>query len=144
MWPIVNRWELEADPFAELQRLHQQVSRAFDGGRYVPGDFPALNVWGNADEVRVAAELAGVDPEKIELTVSGNTLTLEGERAPDPVGEDDAVYRRERADGRFQRTVRLPYEVDNEKIAARYTNGVLHIDLPRSETTKPRKIQIEG
>ena len=144
MWPVMNRWGLEADPFSELRQLHRQVSRLFDGGGGASPEFPALNLWGNADEVRVAVEAPGLDPEKIELTVNGNVLSIEGERPADEVGENDVVYRRERLAGHFHRTVRLPYEVDNDRISARYVNGVLHISLPRSEATKPRKIQIEA
>lgn len=144
MWPIMSRWELDTDPFREMQRWQRQMNRLFDGGRSAAGDFPAVNVWGNADEVRVAVELPGVDPDKMDITVTGNTLTLEGERPGDAVGEQDLVYRRERVHGRFLRTLRLPFEVDNNKIAARYVNGILRITLPRSEETKPRKIQVQS
>lgn len=144
MWPIMSRWELDTDPFRELQRWHRQMNRLFDGGRSTSGNFPAVNVWGNAEEVRVAVELPGVDPDKIDITVTGNTLTLEGERPADTVSEQDVVYRRERVHDRFLRTLRLPFEVDNNKIAARYVNGILRITLPRSEETKPRKIQVQS
>ncbi len=144
MWPVVSRWELDADPFLELQRWHRQVNRLFDGGRTYKREFPSVNVWGNADEARVAVELPGVDPDKLDITVTGNTLTIEGERPVDTVGEQDVVYRRERVNGRFLRTLRLPFEVDNNKIAARYVNGILRISLPRSEETKPRKIQVQS
>lgn len=143
MWPVMSRWELEADPFGELHRWQRQVNRLFDGSRGLDRDFPAVNVWGNANEARIAVEMPGMDPAKIDLTVTGNALTIEGERAPESVGEQDVVYRRERPDGRFLRTVRLPFEVENDKITARYEHGVLHITLPRSAATKPRKIQVQ-
>jgi HSP20 family protein len=144
MWPILNSWEMGTDPFRELQRWQRQVNRLFDGPRGLSREFPAVNVWGNANEARIAVEVPGMDPEKIDLTVTGNTLTIEGERPAESVGEKDVVYRRERLDGRFMRTVRLPFEVDHDQIAARYENGVLYVNLPRSEATKPRKIQVQS
>ena len=144
MWPVMNRWELETDPFRELQQWQRQMNRLFDGGRSVSRAFPAVNLWGNADEVRVVAELPGVDPGKIDLTVTGNTLTIEGERVPEAAGEQDVVYRQERVNGRFLRTLRLPFGVENDKIEAHYESGILRITLPRSEETKPRKIQVQA
>lgn len=143
MWPVMSRWETGLDPFSELNRLHRQMSRVFDGAARAT-EFPPLNVWGNAEEVRMAAELPGVDPDKIELTVTGNTLTLEGERPAEKFGEKDEVYRRERPVGRFVRTIRLPFEVDNDQIAARYEQGVLKVSLPRHESTKPRRITVQS
>jgi len=144
MWPAINRWDVGVDPFSELNRMHRQMGRLFDQDDPRGARFPAVNVRGNSDEVRVSAELAGVDPAKIELTVTGDTLTIEGDRPADQLGDNEEVYRRERLAGHFVRTVRLPYEIDNEKIAARYEHGVLKITLPRSEAAKPRRIQVQS
>lgn len=143
MWPIMNRWDTGLDAFSDLHRLHRQMSRFFDDDVRA-ASYPPVNVWGNADEVRVAVELPGMDPSKVELTVTGQTLTIQGERLPQEVGESDTVYRRERPVGTFSRSIRLPYEVDNGKIQARYEHGVLKVVLPRHEETKPRKIQIQS
>ncbi len=144
MWPVMNRWDAGLEPFQELNRLQRQVNRLFDGTLGGTASFPALNVWGNGEEVRVAAELPGVDPNKIELTVTGNTLTIEGERPETKLGEKEEWYRQERPVGRFARTVRLPFEVDNDQIAARYEQGILKVTLPRHEATKPRRINVES
>ena len=144
MWPIINQWDRQVDPFHELNRLHREVNRLFDGAGPGGSSFPAVNVRGNAEQVVVSAEVPGINPDKLDITVSGNTLTLEGDRVVEELSEKDVVYRRERPTGRFVRTVRLPYDVDQDRITARYEQGVLRVTLPRSEATKPRKIAVEA
>ena len=145
MWPLIsNPWSSRVDPFTELNRLQRQMNRLFDTSMHRTADYPAVNILGNESEIRVVAEVPGMDPDKLELTVNGNVLTIEGERAAEPVDEQTAIYRQERGTGRFARAIRLPYEADNEKIAARYQHGVLTVTLPRSEATKPRKIEVKS
>lgn len=144
MWPVINRFEHQLDPFAELNQLHRRMNRLFQSAMDHSAEFPPVNVRGTADEVVVSAELPGVDADKLDLTVEGRVLTLAGERSAGPQDEKWVVYRQERLSGSFMRTVRLPFEVDNDRIAARYENGILHVTLPRSESTKPRRIQISS
>jgi HSP20 family protein len=142
MWPIINRLEDGLGPFGEWSRLDRELDWLFDreGSR---ATYPAMNVWGNAEQVRVEAELSGIDPAALELTVTGNTLTLEGDRPEEALSDKDVRYRRERPAGRFLRTVQLPFEVDDSATTAYYEHGVLKMVLPRSEATKPRKITIK-
>lgn len=144
MWPTIHRVEHRLDPFAELNRLHRQMNRLFHTAMDQATEFPPVNIRGTEDEVLVSAELAGVDPDKLELTVDGRVLTLAGERPTDMPQDAGVVYRHERQTGSFMRTVRLPFDVDQNRIAARYEHGILHITLPRSEATKPRKIAISS
>lgn len=144
MWPLINSWEERVDPFRELERLHRQFNGGAGSRSRFSTEYPPLNVRGNAETVYVSAELPGIDPSKLDLTVTGNALTIAGERSPETIDENDVVYRSERPSGRFNRTVRLPYDVDNDQIGARYEKGVLTITLPRSEATKPRKIQVQS
>lgn len=138
-WPIATSWTLE--PFAELSRLQREVNRLFDGcsrrERY-----PALNVWSNENEALVEAEIPGMDPKELNLTVQGDTLTVEGERKPLQVDEKATLHRQEREAGRFSRSIRLPFELDNSKVKARYERGILQVTLPRREDTKPKSIAI--
>lgn len=142
MWPVIPRFEMELDPFRELNRMQRHIGRLLDGYREEASVFPSVNVWRDGDNAVVLAELPGVDPQSIDVTVTGNALTLQGERKPDSVGEGEVLHRQERGFGSFVRSIRLPFEVENENIEARYENGLLRITLPRSEDTKPRKIQI--
>lgn len=142
MWPVINRFEQGLDPFAELNRLQRRMNQMFQSSLSSSAEFPPVNVAGTADEVVVSAELPGVNPEKLDLSVEGRVLTLSGEHAAEQRDENWVVYRRERPSGSFMRTVRLPFDVDPDRISARYEHGILRVTLPRSEAAKPRKIQI--
>ena len=92
----------------------------------------------------LAAELPGVAPADLDIQVLRDQLTLSGERKPDETSDAVVCHRSERGSGRFARTVRLPYQVEQGKVSAKYEKGVLTITLPRSEATKPKTIQIEA
>ncbi len=130
------------DPFDELKRLQRDMNRLFNGYSQGTDVFPAINVWTSEENVVLSAELPGVDPESIDIEVRENVLILQGERKPEDLGSEAVCHRAERGVGRFSRSLRLPYEVENDKIKARFKNGVLNIELPRAESSKPRKIAI--
>ncbi|MBX9580998.1 MAG: Hsp20/alpha crystallin family protein [Gemmataceae bacterium] len=105
---------------------------------------PLLNVWEDENALYVEADLPGIDPAKLDITVAeGNHLTVGGERAvPEVAG---AVWvRQERPAGKFARSVGLPALVDADKVEAKYENGVLRLTLPKHEAAKPRKIQVKA
>jgi HSP20 family protein len=133
-------------PFDELRGLQREMNRLFDGyeGGTALSRFPALNVWGNGENVVVTAELPGIDTAELDINVVNNQLTIKGERKEDKPAQDAVCHRCERGAGKFVRTVRLPFAVESEKVAARYENGVLTITLPRHEATKPRRIEIKA
>jgi HSP20 family protein len=105
--------------------------------------FPALNVWEEGDNLVAEAELPGLKPEDVDISVVGNELTVKGRRGGQEV-EGATYHRRERGVGEFSRVVRLPVEVDGDRVQASLQNGVLRIMLPRSEASKPRKIHVSG
>jgi HSP20 family protein len=88
------------------------------------------------------AELPGVEKDKIAIDVDGRILTLKGERISDSEVKEENYYRRERSYGRFQRSFTLPLETDSEKIKAEYKDGVLHLNIPKPESQKPKQITI--
>lgn len=104
-------------------------------------EFPPLNVWERDEEVLVEAEIPGVKSEDLEISATGNELSLKGRR-PDVEEQNVAYHRRERGAGDFHRIVRLPAEIDSQKVEARLTDGVLLITLPKAEVAKPKKITI--
>jgi len=108
----------------------------------VRGAFPATNVWDSGDSLVVEMELPGFGIEGIEILVTGNELMVTGERKDD-VREDVAYHRRERTSGTFSRSLRLPVEVDAEKVSAEMKDGVLTVTLPKAEAAKPRKIDVK-
>jgi HSP20 family protein len=105
--------------------------------------FPAVNVWQQEDAVFVEAEAPGVKSEDIEISVVGNGLVLKGRR-PDVPPQKAKFHRRERGVGEFNRVLRLPVEVDSDKVQAKLTDGVLLITLPKAEAAKPRRIPVSA
>jgi len=106
--------------------------------------FPAINVWTNdAEGAILTTELPGIDTEDIDISVTGDTLTINGCCRPDEAPESAQYHRRERSRGDFSRTVQLPYTVDPEKVEAVVEKGVLTITLPRAEAEKPRQIAVK-
>lgn len=132
------------DPFEEFRTLSREMNRVFGGCAVGAGTFPALNVWSNGEAAVVTAELPGVGPDKVDINVVRNQLTIEGERGAEATGDEVVRHRTERGTGRFSRTIRLPFEVENDQVTASYRHGELTVTLPRAEATKPRKIEIAG
>ena len=106
--------------------------------------FPAMNVWEGDNGVIVTAEIPGVLPEDIEITVKDNELTVSGNRNDEELPESTRYNRRERRYGEFSRTLKLRFQVDAENIEASFKNGILQIELPRIPEEKPRKIEIKS
>jgi HSP20 family protein len=105
--------------------------------------YPLIDIWQNDDEARVRVELPGLKAEDVKLSVLRDELTLEGPSAPVELNDGDKYFQRERRGGSFNRTVKLPFEVEAEAIEAEFSDGVLEICLPRSEAERARKIDIK-
>lgn len=142
--PGIWRFGRMMAPVPEVQNLRREVNRLFAGlDQEVGRDFPAVNVWVGEQDAVVSAEMPGVDSEKIDISVVHDSLTISGIREPLALGEGESYYRQERDYGRFTRTLQLPFNVEANKVEARYENGVLSITLPRSEADKPKKVAIK-
>ncbi len=129
--------------YREMDRVRDEMNRVIDGlQRRVAPTYPALNAWTGEDKLVVSAELPGVDPEELDISVKNQVLTMRGSRKLKD--EDGQYHRRERSGGGFTRTLDLPYRVDAEKVEARMENGVLFVALPRAEEDKPRKIEVKS
>jgi HSP20 family protein len=108
----------------------------------VPGrSQPAVNMWEEADAVVVELELPGLKANQVEISVVGNQLSLKVER-PDLKQQGVTYHRRERPVGSFTRVLRLPAEVDADRVEAELHDGVLTINLPKAESAKPRRIAV--
>jgi HSP20 family protein len=120
------------------------MNRLFSGATELYAhDFPAVNVWRGQDGAVVTAELPGIDPARLDISVAGDSLTLTGIRELEPLKEGENYHRQERTYGRFTRTLQLPFQVNAAKVEAKYEKGVLQITLPRVEEEKPKKIAIK-
>jgi HSP20 family protein len=130
------------DPFEVLQgELERMVDAAF--GQQTRGIYPLVNVFDQGEGFVVKAEVPGVEPEKIEINVEDDTVTLRGERAFAEPQKDAAYHRRERGQGEFRRVVRLPGRVATDGAKAQYRNGVLTLTLPTAKEARPRRVQVQ-
>jgi HSP20 family protein len=141
MWPTY-RFGWGADPAMDMGRIHDEINRIFSGYRG-GGRFAAVNVWTNEEAIKVVAELPGVGPDDVNVQIEGTTLEIGGERKAPELGDGESYLQQDMNYGAFRRLVELPYEVDPDKVRARCRDGVLEVELPRSEATKPKKIAVK-
>ena len=140
LWHLNN---YEGNPFREIRRIQEEMNRLFNGYAH-DEELSAINVWTSDDKLLVTAELPGVDPKNINVSVLGEQLSIDYEHKKEELGEGQVYHRRERSAGHVLRTFRLPYEVDGTKVSAKCKNGILSIELPRAEQSKPHKISVKA
>lgn len=109
----------------------------------VPTEYPAINIWKNGDAAILTTEIPGISPDNLDISVAHNTLTLRGERTDMQTDEGVNYHRRERWQGKFVRSMELPFAVDADKVEAEFYDGVLYIKLPRAEEDKPKQIAVK-
>jgi len=141
----ITRW----DPFREAVTLREAMDRLFEDS-YVPARRQAeqreqvwrlpLDAYITAEEIVIVANMPGVKPEKVEITIEGDTLTIRGER-PAPLENVDYVLQ-ERSYGKFQRTLNINIPVDANKAEAKFEDGLLTLVVPKAEAVKPKTIQV--
>lgn len=125
------------DPFAQLSR--EFFGRhAEDPSTYVP----RVDIFETQNAIEIEADVAGVKPGDIKLSVDNNVLTISGERVAVSRDDDTTVHRRERIVGRFTRTFALGERIDASLISAKQQDGVLRVTLPKAEALKPREITV--
>lgn len=128
----------------EMRRMQRDMDFLLGGTRGpVSTKFPAINAWKNDDGLVLTAEVPGVDPENIDISVIGETLTLSGSQVMEKLPEGARYFRKERDNNDFSRTFELPFKVDVDAVDAKFHNGILQINLPRVPEEKPKKIEIK-
>ena len=151
--PVVRR----AGDENTLLDFQNQVNRLFDEffsqpfglSTFMPnsalwGDFaPSVDVSETDREITVSAELPGIEPEDINITLEHNTLTISGEKHAEKEEKNKRYYRLERSYGSFQRTIPLPEGIDEDKIDATFKRGVLHVTLPKTVEAQQKRKHIE-
>lgn len=138
----------------EMMTLREAMNRVFDdtfgrslGQRAVgqgSGIAVPVDVYETNDRLVVRASLPGMKPDDVDISITNNTLTIKGEFRDEEERERDNVYVLERCCGAFQRSVILPPNLDTEDIAARAKDGVLTIEIPKTEEAKPKRISIKA
>jgi HSP20 family protein len=137
----LERLENLLEPWREFDRSNRETFRTLSPGRI---EFPPVNLWTNEDKAVITTEIPGVEPEGVEINVVGKTITLRVERKPAELKEGESYTRKERWDGGFSRTIELPFNIQSDKVEAKFSKGILHIELPRAEAEKPRKITVKS
>ena len=141
------------DPFEDMARLQREVNRLFedsnrptgrDGAELTPARTwaPAVDIFEDRDEIVVRADLPGLKLEDIDIELTGETLTLRGERKFEDTARKDNYVRIERSYGHFQRSFAIAVPVRRDSVKASYRDGLLEVRLPKSEETRPKKVQV--
>lgn len=153
----ITRWE----PFGEMLSLRQAIDRLFEdafirppgvvgageltgGGEGRAGIGFPIDVYEQDDDLVVRAVLPGVKPEDVDISVQGNTLTIQGETREETESGRGRFHRRERRYGSFFRQLQLPTAIQTENADARFENGVLMLRLPKAEEARERRINIQS
>jgi HSP20 family protein len=136
-------------PVTVDRRINRMLDDAFGGFDWALRESaaaawaPPVDVFEEADAIRIMAEVPGVKPEDVKIAVEGNVLTIQGTKQQVAEERTERVHRYERTYGQFERSFTLPATVDAEHIKARYESGVLTVTLPKVEKAKPRRVQVE-
>jgi HSP20 family protein len=146
----IVRW----DPFTDLMNLQGEVNRLFRRSFFRGAEpsvvvetaatwAPAIDLYESDGKLTVEAELPGLDAKDIEISLEDDILSVKGERKFSDEVKEENYHRIERAYGYFERNIPLPRKVDEDKVVATVTDGVLHIEMPKVEEAKPKQIPIK-
>ena len=124
------------DEFFEMRPLR----RLFGEGEWIP----SVDLSENPKEIVVHAEVPGIDPKDIDITIHGRTLTLKGEKKSEKEEKDVNYHRIERRYGSFTRTLELPTDVDSDNAKATYKDGVLRLVIPKTKEQAVKKIEVKS
>ena len=147
---MLTRWE----PFREMRRMHDMLDRVMDDslrGELREGDFfegiAPIDIYQTDDQIVIEASMPGVDPDDIDISITGDTLTLRGDvrHVKDVNGDSDRRYHvRERRYRRYARSITLPSMVDADNADAEFENGILTLSIPKAEAAKPKQISVKA
>lgn len=128
------------DPFSVMRDFDRLFE---DSGRPLARWMPRVDVLDQDNDLLVRTEVPGVDPESIDVTVEGGTLTIKGGRSFSNEETKDNYHRKEIFEGSFERTILLPEGIDSEAVTATSANGILEISIPKRPEVLPRKVTVE-
>jgi HSP20 family protein len=142
------RW----NPWKEMVSLRDRMNMLFNDTLFRPEPreddvamglwYPSVDMFDKEDKIVIKAELPGLEKKDISVELKNGVLTLKGERKYDNEVKEENFYRRELSYGRFIRSFTLPAEVDADKITAEFKNGLLTVEVPKSEAHKPKQIAV--
>jgi HSP20 family protein len=144
----IIRW----DPFREVMTSQNNTNPLFSLFRNMSeaelplsaGNFvPAVDIYEDKDKLVLKLEVPGIDEKDLDVQIENNTLTVKGERKFEKDEKEENFHRIERSYGSFYRTFTLPSTVENDKISAKYTAGVLKLELKKKAEAQPKQIKVE-
>jgi HSP20 family protein len=141
----------ELTPFGDFERMRRDMDRLWDSffergtlrGEEAGEWLPSLDVAETKNEIVVKAEVPGLEPKDIDISLSDGLLTIKGEKKQEREEKEENYHLVERTYGSFTRSIRLPKEVQSDKINASYKNGILKVVLPKSEEAKKKEVKIK-
>lgn len=139
MSPLI-KWTPFLEPFEDMDKMFSEMMPAT---RSQAGFMPAVDIYEDKDNVIVETQLAGVDPEKVDISIENDVLTIKGESEKKSEVEEQNYYRKEIRRGSFYRSVPLPTHVLGDKASALAEEGVLKISIPKAPETKVKAIKIQ-
>jgi len=129
-----------ADVFSLSNRLSRLLN---DGFGTLAAWVPPVDIFEEGDQIRIMAEVPGVRPEDVKISLENDVLTIHGSKQQTAEERTERVHRYERTYGSFERSFTLPTTVDANAIKASYEHGVLTVTLPKVERAKPRQIEVQ-
>lgn len=142
--PNLWRFRRLSETMPEMMNLQREMNRLFSNmGQKPPQEYPAVNIWDKKGSAVITAELPGIDPEKLDISVSGDTVTISGAAHQETLAANEIYLRQERGVGSFKRNIQLSFQIDAQAVEARYEKGILAIVLPRVKEDLPKKIKIQ-
>jgi HSP20 family protein len=139
---------IRREPLDEALPLHRAMDRLFEDSLVrsrrstAPGAL-ALDMYETDEEIVIKADVAGVDPDDIQVTTVGTTVRIEGETKAETASEGKNYVFRERSYGRFYRALTLPDYADLKKAEAEFKHGVLTLTVPKAESSKPKSVSVK-
>ncbi len=140
MSPLI-KWTPFLEPFEDMDKMFSDFMPALRRGQ--SGFVPAVDMYEDKNNVVVEAQLAGIDPENVSISIENDVLCLKGESEKKSEVEEKNYYRKEISRGSFYRSVPLPAHVIGEKASAEAVDGVLKISIPKAAEVKPKTIKIK-
>ncbi|WP_413290436.1 Hsp20/alpha crystallin family protein [Bdellovibrio sp. HCB337] len=141
---LTSNWPTQSDLFSEMDRLFGNFVSTPSNSSYDDRDFsPAAEVSESEEKFLMSIDLPGIKKEDIKIEIDQNVLKISGERKREAEAKENTkVHFYEKRYGVFKKSFTLPRSVDGAKIEARFENGVLEIQIPKTEVSKPRQIEI--
>ena len=136
----IIKWTPFLEPFEDMEKMLSDWPALSSGQS---GFTPAIDVYEDNDNVIVETQLAGIDPEKVNVSIENDVLSIKGESEKKSEVEDKNYYRKEIRRGSFYRNVALPNHVLGDKASAEAVDGVLKITIPKAQETKSKRIEIK-